>query len=940
VILAELHLENYKQYAGEHRIEFPPQGIVAVIGANGVGKTTLFEAIEWCLYNPREIENAEVPPRGGVGRTLVRVVLEDPRDGVRYVVERGLKRGVTTAEVYKEDQPEAPLVQGTRPVTDYVSRRLIGLGHRAFVSTFFTRQKELSFFGNLRDTDRRREVGRLLGLETIREAQRLLGDERQLAKTEAAGLALQHQEQSAGRDFPAEIAAAEAVIAEQEAAAAAAVAAHQGAVAAHEAARVDLDRWRELERADAALHQHLTRLDGETRAATARHEAEAAALRRLDQAAATRATLLPLRATEPARRAAVAAFVAERERWQRRRATEADLARAEAATEEAAREMERTVASVGRGGGIPGWCWRRGDGDDPVAAAERLLAATDRLDAEAAIAQAERLADCRRRLDDRHAAAAKLDRYRGALAEITRERDALLAEGDPQAGAAAAQGAREAAVEAAGSARARAEAALAHRRKLETIATSLRAAAEADVCPTCQRPFRPEEVEFTLAALEDAIEEERRREASLARQQTAAERQAAEADRALTAAHERVQRLVKIDGRLAQGTPMVEEASVFLDTLVTECAATLDGLGLRDEPTPAAVAAARAYADLLRAVDRARALLRRLAADAARAAAEAAAASVALAEIGPVAYDAEAHAAAEGSLEEAVTAAARIAGIDEQLARRPDHEAALAAAAAEIERLAGERGRVEAERRTLGFDPTALAAAIAAEKATLADSRAAAAAANEAQEATRDAIRRRDDLRREETRLADLAARATARAREADELDRMYREFARFDQYVAAKVTPQLAEQTSELLAAVTDGKYDRVEFDDNYGLRIYDNDECFPIEEFSGGERDVAALCARLALSRLVGAQAAHPPRFLVLDEVFGSLDQDRRAQVLQTLGALTASTDAFRQLFIVSHVDDVRLSAVVDEVWRVAEIDGVSHWENATRSGGIEDL
>ena len=35
-------------------------------------------------------------------------------------------------------------------------------------------------------------------------------------------------------------------------------------------------------------------------------------------------------------------------------------------------------------------------------------------------------------------------------------------------------------------------------------------------------------------------------------------------------------------------------------------------------------------------------------------------------------------------------------------------------------------------------------------------------------------------------------------------------------------------------------------------------------MDQFSGGERDVIALCARLALSRLIGGQAAHPPGFL----------------------------------------------------------------------------
>ena len=51
------------------------------------------------------------------------------------------------------------------------------------------------------------------------------------------------------------------------------------------------------------------------------------------------------------------------------------------------------------------------------------------------------------------------------------------------------------------------------------------------------------------------------------------------------------------------------------------------------------------------------------------------------------------------------------------------------------------------------------------------------------------------------------------------------------------------------------------------------------------------AALCARLAMSELVGSSAVRPPRFLVLDEVFGSLDVERRTQLLETLGSLAVA-------------------------------------------------
>src|SRR5699024_3877447 len=86
-------------------------------------------------------------------------------------------------------------------------------------------------------------------------------------------------------------------------------------------------------------------------------------------------------------------------------------------------------------------------------------------------------------------------------------------------------------------------------------------------------------------------------------------------------------------------------------------------------------------------------------------------------------------------------------------------------------------------------------------------------------------------------------------------------------------------------------------------------------------GERDVIALCARIALSRVIGSQGTHPPGFLVLDEVFGSLDRDRRARLLDMLGAITTTGEHFRQIFMISHVDDVRTAPIFDELWQVAE-------------------
>ncbi len=353
MILVRLEIENYKQYAGSHRIEPAANGIVGVLGPNGVGKTTLFEAVEWCLYNPREISTDEIRSRTGTGHTRVRVTLEDPRDGVRYVVERVRKAKAISADLYREDQPENRIVTGTRQVTDYVTRQLVGLSHRAFVSTFFTRQKELSFFGTFKDTDRRREVGRLLGLETIRDAQRRLAEDRNEARAESQGLSLQYREASQGRDFDAEKAeAAEAVVARKNELAAATDAVSSAGRALIETGQ-ELARWHALERQDNAFALQLERLTGEQRAQEVAKSTAEDELRRLDEAATTRLQLLPVAESLTERTATVERFVADRDRFELSERLRERIARSEQATAQAAKRLNDLVARTSIGGDIP-----------------------------------------------------------------------------------------------------------------------------------------------------------------------------------------------------------------------------------------------------------------------------------------------------------------------------------------------------------------------------------------------------------------------------------------------------------------------------------------------------------------------------------------------------------------------------------------------------------
>ena len=56
---------------------------------------------------------------------------------------------------------------------------------------------------------------------------------------------------------------------------------------------------------------------------------------------------------------------------------------------------------------------------------------------------------------------------------------------------------------------------------------------------------------------------------------------------------------------------------------------------------------------------------------------------------------------------------------------------------------------------------------------------------------------------------------------------------------------------------------------------------------------------------------------------------------------GTLAGAAEAFRQLFIISHVDDVQASPILTEIWRVVETaDGVSRIERVSHASGLEEL
>ena len=180
----------------------------------------------------------------------------------------------------------------------------------------------------------------------------------------------------------------------------------------------------------------------------------------------------------------------------------------------------------------------------------------------------------------------------------------------------------------------------------------------------------------------------------------------------------------------------------------------------------------------------------------------------------------------------------------------------------------------------------------------------------------------RGELTAAETGVREVARRETERAgrerrvtevralhRLHDELDRA---FSNLRTELNAAMRPELAELASGFLADLTDGRYDEIDLTEDYQVTVLE--EGVPKPVISGGEEDLANFALRLAISQMIAERAGQPLSLLVLDEIFGSLDEARRQHVLTLLRRLA---DRFPQVILITHIEQVREG--LDRVIRV---------------------
>ena len=879
--LLRVAAENFRSFA-ELDLDLNVDGLIAVVGPNGAGKSTIFAAVEWALYGGPRGRGALPARRDGAAEgEQCWVEVEFEVAGRAYSVRRVDGRDARLVELASQQTIATTLTETSRQVA-----ALLGLTRDMFRGTFYARQKEVQALDGNDEHKRREQVELLLGIERLRRATSYAAAEAKEQKIVVDTLAARTPDLQARRDELEE--------------------AQNEAQRAHPAVQQATEKLDELKSERQQAKQQLEALRSQERLMLARrHEAQQADLLLAgERAAAERlagqlaeaqaaeselATLVPLSAQVEelaARERELDLLRANHERaaaWRARHEqalqTTAELTDRIRAL---ARQHELVEDSAPKGQLDPGG----------------LEASIDRLHEQIEATEHELTQLRPERVAAGDAAGAAERRAAELELAVTQARRA----GDIRA-ALAQHGDVELAVDAAvaewheGQAR---------RRQLHEAIEhdtqhreAVLAGTEQAACPTCKREFGEGELDQVLVIFE----------------------------RDLAAAHDELATIeAKLPALEAQGKTLRERARH-----AQALAAELDALGatgelsaleaeLNDAGQQLAVAESQhqrleeqidqracrlpALRERARRLELARREHAQMAARLSEAQHDVAVYAEQLETANVNGYDAAAHLRLRNELERAQAAVQRCA---------------VLRTAAEALGLLGRRLAEQELKVSQAIERAAQLAAAVAEVAVADDAvpRAEARcdqseqAVEDAHEALRAAERRAaadsDAVAAAQARLADAREQHAALAQQRREL-RLRQEVAAalsaYREEASRRARPTLERETSLLLGQVTRGRYSTVGLTDSYLLQIVDGRAAHPLRRFSGGEQDLAGLCLRLALSRALAQHRGAETGFVILDEVFGSQDADRRRALLEQLGELVQSE--FRQLFVVSHTDD----------------------------------
>jgi len=805
--ISYLKLRNYRRFK-ELELQFP-DGIVGILGLNGVGKTTVIEGIAWALFG--NVDEVVRTSREGIRRAgsgsgeTCTAILEFELGGTEYKIERemGGRSLSMRAELRTKDKV---LAEGDKPVRKMVER-LLGMDHKSFFTSVFARQKELNALQNVAAGERKKVVLRMLRIDGVDSVLTEIRADRKdsLSKIEGAQKTLLTEdgrerekvldERMPGLTATLEKASTELAVAEQR---------EREAATAADLARKRRD---ELKKDVDAYNSAFGDLKAKQSALAEMRSRERITATRLAEA---NARLKKLPSAEK-----------DEEAWKLVSKRKEDFEK-EKSRSEKMKMIQQEIAT------------------DEAEESRRL-------DELAKLrASAENAADIVTKIGDVEKASAECQARRTEINLRVGELKSVASD--------------------------RKDAATKDRRKLEEIKT----AGRDGVCPTCERKL-DDSYGLLLKKLTDSSAD--------------AEKMAREAQAEIDGLDSELRTLTSKEDALKRKKASLDQQLMKMRQMEAST---------KEKELELAKVRTRLSDRKKKRVD-----------------------------LGEVRFS-------DKDYEMVIVEHDRLKAAHETYLELKSLKAQSDHYAREIEdvRAAIRNGTVEEEQYRAMVE--ALGPKKSLYESTLAELDEKTAILNSA----KDALRRLGSIKEKadsELARARQEIEGIARVKKAIEKDRKKAEdlalledvVINFKDHLIGRIAPVLSELTSKGLESMTEGRYANVELDENYEMQIDDQGTSYPINRFSGGESDLANLSLRLAISRIIADRTgATPVNFLILDEIFGSQDLNRKRSVMTALSRLSTQ---FRQIFLITHIEDIK--DTMNYVIRVEEQeDGTSKAELAS--------
>ncbi len=170
-VLSSVELKNWKTFT-DRTFDFREEGLTGIVGSNGSGKSSIVDAIVWCLYGSRpkdvkkdELRNDQMDYSKEI--TLVRVTFTYAGQTIEAFRQMKGKGHTVSAGLFVDGKETVIATGGT--VESWVTNR-IGMDAKGFTTAIIVPQKQLDQLVDERPENQRKHIERLAGIEEMNDA--------------------------------------------------------------------------------------------------------------------------------------------------------------------------------------------------------------------------------------------------------------------------------------------------------------------------------------------------------------------------------------------------------------------------------------------------------------------------------------------------------------------------------------------------------------------------------------------------------------------------------------------------------------------------------------------------------------------------------------------------------------------------------------------------